>query len=497
MFWILLIGFTLRSYLLNLKPVHFDEGINGHFVQSIWRDGFYHYDPTNFHGPLYFYILALTERLLGWGIANFRFVTGLINLAAIWVVGLHRRFVGRTAIYAALILCLSPAYVFYSRYAIHESLFILSQAAFSYGYFLYREEKSTRSLWWMALAIVGLATTKETFIIFLGTWAIAVASVQFFEALFKSYPAEAVNEDPAPPAQNWVAVSMVAVVLILAFFTGFFIYMRGAEDMITAFQVWTHTGTGHTGHEKPAIYWIDLLRRYEWPCLIGLIATPVVFFAKTANRALRILVLAGFGTWMAYSIVPYKTPWLIMNFQWLLAFSAGAVIARVIPAAPYWRGLRTGAAIATFATIFFSGAYMLRLNFQDYANPREPYVYVQSTTQFRDVMNLIFNHIEKAPQDLNMPVFAMTRDPWPMPYLLERMTHLTWGHDASMNLHDADIILSDAEDKGSIEGRLKGRYFVIPFPVRDAYQPGQAYLRESKFKDEVPAGVPVFEGVAP
>lgn len=497
MFWILLIGFTLRSYLLNLKPVHFDEGINGHFVQGMWHDGFYHYDPTNFHGPLYFYILMVTERVFGWGIANFRFVTGLLNLSAIWIVGLHRRFVGRTAIYAALILTLSPAFVFYSRYAIHESLFILSQVAFSYGYFLYREEKSTRSLWWMAFAIVGLVTTKETFIIFLGTWAIAVTGLQFFESLFKAYATEPVNRDPGPDAQSWIAITLVAAVLIVACFTGFFIYMRGAQDMIAALQVWTHTGTSHTGHEKPAMYWIELLKRYEWPCLIGLIATPFVFFAKTSSRALRILVLVGFGSWLAYSIVPYKTPWLDMNFLWLLAFSAGAVIARVIPAANFWRGLRTGAAIATFATIFFSAAQTIRLNFKDYANPKEPYVYVQSTTQFRDVIQSIFDHVKKTPQDLNMHVFAMTRDPWPMPYLLERFPKLTWGHDPSIDLHDADVILSDAEDKTVIEARLSDRFILLPFQVRDAYTPGQAYFRESKFKDELPAGLPVVGGVAP
>jgi predicted membrane-bound mannosyltransferase len=131
MFCILLAGFILRSIYLDLKPVHFDEGINGHFVQQIWHDGFYRYDPTNFHGPLYFYILALTERIFGWGVAPFRFVTGLINLSAVAVVGMHRRFIGRTAIFAALILALSPAFVFYSRYSIHESLFILAPVRFS------------------------------------------------------------------------------------------------------------------------------------------------------------------------------------------------------------------------------------------------------------------------------------------------------------------------------------------------------------------------------
>jgi uncharacterized protein (TIGR03663 family) len=501
MFWILLIGFTLRSIYLDLKPVHFDEGINGHFVQGIWRDGFYKYDPTNFHGPLYFYILMLAERVFGYGVESFRFATGLINLAAIAVVGLHRRFVGRTAIYAALVLCLSPAFVFYSRYAIHESLFILSQAAFSYGYFLYREEKSTTSLWWMALAIVGLVTTKETFFIFLGTWAIAVYGLAFFEALVPSFaserktghgPADVDASRPAPPLQNWIAIAMVAAVLILALFTGFFLYMPGAVDMVTALKIWTHTGTAHTGHEKPFLYWLELLRLYEWPALIGLIATPILFF--WAYRSLRILLLVAFGTWLAYSVIPYKTPWLIMNLLWPLSFAAGAVIARVLPPFRFWRGVRTGLAILCFVSIFLSLRETIRLNFRDFAKAGEPYVYVQSTNDFKRAVDTVLAHVKRRPEDVGMKVFAMNRDPWPLPYLLEPLSNVTWGHGETIDVKGADVILADSEDRAALESRMRGTYFVLPFQIRDAYQDGQAYFSFEKFKDDLPAGTPTWTG---
>lgn len=496
MFWILLAGFVLRSVYLDLKPVHFDEGINGHFVENIWRDGFYRYDPTNFHGPLYFYILALTERVFGWGIGPFRFVTGLINLSAIFVVGLHRRFIGRTAIYAALILALSPAFVFYSRYAIHESLFILAQVAFSYGFLLYKQEKSLASIWWMAFACVVMIATKETFFVFLGTWAIAVACVAVYEKIVPS--SEPKTTEPAPDAQNWIAIVMVAGVVLIGLFTGFYLFMHGAVDMLTGLKVWTNTGSAaKTGHEKPFLYWFELLRKYEWPCLIGLVATPFVFFAPTANRALKTLVLSGFGLWLAYSIIPYKTPWLSMNFLWLLAFSAGAVIVRVVPAFKFWRGLRTGVAVLAFGTIFFSAAEMLRLNFRDYAKTGEPYVYVQSTPQFKAAIDALFNHVKAVPQDLNMRLFGMNRDPWPLPYLLEKFPNVAWGHGESVDLSSADVILSDGEDRESIEKRIKDSYIVMPFQIRDAYQNGNAYFRQSMFKDELPTGLPVVNGAKP
>ena len=65
-FWgIIAFGALLRFFLLSIKPPHFDEGINGWFVDQMTRNGFYRYDPTNYHGPLHFYILFLSEALFG------------------------------------------------------------------------------------------------------------------------------------------------------------------------------------------------------------------------------------------------------------------------------------------------------------------------------------------------------------------------------------------------------------------------------------------------
>src|SRR4051812_30938138 len=56
---------ALRFFLLGMKPPHFDEGINGWFVDQMVKNGFYRYDPTNYHGPLHFYILFVCQTLLG------------------------------------------------------------------------------------------------------------------------------------------------------------------------------------------------------------------------------------------------------------------------------------------------------------------------------------------------------------------------------------------------------------------------------------------------
>src|SRR5437763_13412643 len=64
--WIIIgLAAFLRFFLLGMKPPHFDEGINGWFVDQLVKTGFYRYDPTNYHGPLHFYLLLLWQTLFG------------------------------------------------------------------------------------------------------------------------------------------------------------------------------------------------------------------------------------------------------------------------------------------------------------------------------------------------------------------------------------------------------------------------------------------------
>src|SRR5260370_31925684 len=54
---ILLGAALLRLLYLSDKVLHHDEGVNGLFLTTLFRNGCcYHYDPSNFHGPtLYYY----------------------------------------------------------------------------------------------------------------------------------------------------------------------------------------------------------------------------------------------------------------------------------------------------------------------------------------------------------------------------------------------------------------------------------------------------------
>ena len=92
---IIALGAFLRFLLLSMKPAHFDEGINGWFVDQMVRNGFYSYDPTNYHGPLHFYALFLSQTLFGRDIWALRLPVVLVSISCVYLMLKFEPFVGR------------------------------------------------------------------------------------------------------------------------------------------------------------------------------------------------------------------------------------------------------------------------------------------------------------------------------------------------------------------------------------------------------------------
>src|SRR5260370_17272345 len=122
---------ALRFYDLTAKVFHHDEGVNGMFMTNLVRTGYYHYDPTNFHGPTLYYFGWITTTVNSFfygkdGLSTFaiRSVTVLFGLGVVWLLLALRRELGAAgSLAAAALMAVSPGFVFFSRYFIHEVLF--------------------------------------------------------------------------------------------------------------------------------------------------------------------------------------------------------------------------------------------------------------------------------------------------------------------------------------------------------------------------------------
>ncbi len=479
-------GAFLRLFLLDTKPPHFDEGINGWFVDQMTKNGFYRYDPTNYHGPLHFYVLFLSHTLFGRNLWALRLPVVLASVFCIRLTFKFEPLVGRTATrWAALAMAVSPAFVFYGRYSIHEVWLLLFSMLFILGLAGLWRFGTTGYLWCVGMGLFGMILTKETYIIHVGCAAIAVLVTWITHKMSAA-------EDARPVPQRWSYVELVVVLAaglaaLVFFYSGTFMNWRGLAGLYETFEAWFKTGTEGNGHEKPWHYWLMLTGRYEPAIAVGLLVSMLTLLFR--NITLRYLAIYGVGTLMAYSIVNYKTPWCIISIVWPLFFIAGAAI-YLLPKRLQQLGTIVGAIV-----ILVSLVLSIRLNYFRATTDTEPYVYVQT---YNDVFKLTKPLLELArrrPITYQLTGHMIRQSSYPLPWMLGDFPKV--GYYERENLPpklDADFLVVQEDQIELVEQQLKGAYYTMPFTIRPYQDTSKLYLSARVFKDFFKGQVPDFSG---
>ncbi len=147
----------LRFFWIELKPLHHDEGVNGHFLTILFREGVYKYDPSNYHGPDLYYISLLFSNLFGLNTYSVRWSVAVFGVLTVVLVLFMKRWIGRTgALSGALFVALSPGMVYISRYFIHEILFVFFSLSFVVAvlYFIEKKKAGVFATAWMSLILM-------------------------------------------------------------------------------------------------------------------------------------------------------------------------------------------------------------------------------------------------------------------------------------------------------------------------------------------------------
>ncbi len=525
---ILLLATLLRVVLLEIKPPHFDEGVNGWFVDEMVKSGYFHYDPENYHGPLHFYILFLSQTLFGRHIWALRLPAVLASLATIWLATRFDRFIPRRAcLLAALAIAVSPAEVFYARYAIHETELAFFLLLTTWGIGSLWQSGERKGLWAVGLGLTGMILTKETYIIHVACFALTGLCLWAWEKITPSPFA------PTFPKQLWnrrdlAVVAGCSVVLVLFFYSGGFLDPGSLKGLYQTYAAWVKTGTNGNGHEKPWHYWLYLIAKFEWPVAIGLVFgagwTIIDFFNTregeapselpspvwkrllggfglsrrlgrslalpySASQPARFLAIYGIGALAAYCLVPYKTPWCIVTIAWPFFLLFGIAVDSL------WESLGKRAAMILCAPLLGASLGLsIWLNFYHYTDESIPYVYVQTTDDLRKLTGPLFKMTTLDPANYAMRGHIMLGSYYPLPWVLGDFTRLGYfNSEKTPEIMDADFLLVDADRVEKTEDALKEAYFKEPLRLRSAMEPAELYLRESKFRCIFPDRTPEFQ----
>ena len=432
---VLLLALALRLYALELKPLHHDEGVNGFFLTGLLRQGRYVYDPANYHGPTLYYLSLPFVALAGLHAFVIRLVTALFGVGIVWLLlGLRGRIGSVAALAAAALVAVSPACVFYSRYFIHEIPFVFFTLWLVVAALRFRETGAASQLLLASAAAALMFTTKETAFISVGTLGLAWLTALTWERITGGRGRARAGEGPSSggfaklAAGGGLPLAVAGAVALfvfiwVAFYSSLFMNWKGAFwDSLRAFDIWQKTGRSEF-HGKPLLTYVKWLVKEDAAVLIlGWFGALVALFERRRNRFAVFAAAWGFGLLAAYSLISYKTPWLVLNFVVPLAIAAGyAVQAFGVWASRQWRPLRRGgqtwrAAAALAGAALLWGLYQTYVvNFKEYDDDRHPYVYSQTQRGFHDLVREIEQVGARA--GTKEPGFATASpDYWPLPW---------------------------------------------------------------------------------
>jgi uncharacterized protein (TIGR03663 family) len=499
--WLILaLAAFLRFFLLGIKPPHFDEGINGWFVDQVMKNGFYRYDPTNYHGPLHFYVLLLFESLFGRNVWALRLPVVLVGVGCVWLALKFEPFVGKNVSrIAALAMAVSPGFVFYSRYAIHEVWLQLFSMMFILGLLGLWRRGTVTYLWLAGVGLTGMVLTKETYAIHVGCALLAIPTLAV-----SNYLNRLPDVKPAKQIWSWIDLIIILIVGVFAvifFYSGTFFNWNGVKGLYLAFKAWSETGAAGHGHEKAWDYWVGLMMPhfgikradffgYELPMLVGLILC--LFCQKFKNLSLRYLAIYGVGSLVAYSIVKYKTPWCIISFGWPLLFVFGGAVLLVHP-----KHLRfTQRAIAV--VLCMSLCSSIWLNYFKCSSPDEPYAYVQTYNDMFKLTKPLLTLAKRDPSNYHLTGHLIRTSVYPLPWVLGDFDRVGYyeGANKPANL-DGDFLLVQQDKIKEVESKLKGTYYTDMMTLRNYQEPSKIFFSARVFKDVFPGKAPDFVGSAP
>jgi predicted membrane-bound mannosyltransferase len=193
-----------------------------------------------------------------------------------------------------------------------------------------------------------LFATKETAFITIGTMLIACVCVWLWRKIYRAGIGEIKENDLETTELTWssfrarlghstdlllmtIAAATVFIYVGVLFFSSFFTYPEGVIKAFEAYAVWTKTGTkDHTQNGMWA--YLKWGMRIEAPIMILSALGTLMALFKARHRFAVFTGFWAFGMFAAYTIIPYKTPWLALSFLLPMCIIAGYAINELLTA---------------------------------------------------------------------------------------------------------------------------------------------------------------------
>lgn len=391
-----------------------------------------------------------------------RLAPALMGTAMVALPLFARRQLGRVAAYgAALLLAVSPSYLYYSRFA-REDIHI---AAITLALMVVAMRFLDRPRRWHPIALLALLaasfTVKESTLIFgfIAFWFIVgLLLVQTRAAGWRLLDGALVRQLRSLPWWTWVAGLAAFAFVFGTLFTALYTDWGGIwRGLYEGPDYWLNQHPVGRGGE-PWFFYLAVLGGHEWPIVL-LAAVGAVAVARDPRPFPLFLIWMVALSLAIYSWAGEKFAWLVLHPLLPLILLAGIGIQAI------WRARRTRAGIAGLLAIAVGAAYLVgaswSVNAAGPTDPRELLVSTQSAPDTEHVRDRLLR-LDRRMRAREKRRLSVTIDPhdgasFPWAWYLR---DLSGSYDAAVRsrryLPTADVLILTADTRALLLPRLGG-----------------------------------------
>ncbi|MCF7847674.1 MAG: TIGR03663 family protein [Kiritimatiellales bacterium] len=480
---IFVVALGLRLPQLAKRPMHHDEANQAARFGILLETGEYQYDPEEHHGPTLYYLTLPIAWVTGADTfaetseITYRILPVLFGMGLILLIPMLRSGIGCIAVLgAALLTAISPAMAYYSRFYIQEMLLVFfTFLALATGWL------SCKGGSWRWAAVCGIAlglmfATKET--------AIIAYAAMFGAAVLCGIMERKIRV----PLKHLALAAACAALIAFVLFSSFFTNLKGPWESIAAFGGYVSRGAGvDTDHVHPWNFYLKMLTRYRFAgglvwsegliLGLGIVGIVSILWKKipgNCNLGLaRFLMFYTLLLTLAYSIIPYKTPWCILSFLHGWIILAGIGVAAVLELAQQGRmpRLKYAAVLALLLLPVLSTARLAHRTVYRYAaDYRNPYVYAHTSPDFVKLVQRIeeIAAINPDGRQMYIQVVAPPEETWPLPFYLRNYPNTGYWTEAGQlpGVPVPALLITSEAIAETMQEKLEGKYLSEYYGLR-------------------------------
>ncbi len=458
---------ALRCVQLDDRPIHTDEAAHGVVLGEMLETGVYRYNPHDMHGPLLYYLSWPVLRglgvrdLAGMEAWHLRLVSALIGTATVLALGAWIGELGGAAVsVSGALVALAAPFVYYHRYLIHEGLFVLVSLVLLRCVVSIVQGRSAPALALATGAVSALLfATKETAPLTVLALVAAVVALRFF-------PASAAFKGRSLDARFLLLAAAALIFIFALLFSSFGANPHGLVDAVAAHFRFLHRAGGE-GHAKPwwtYLAWLFAPNFYTVPWsgwIIGALALAGAALRMDATPV-RLIAFFTLALGLIYTLIPYKTPWLELNFLAPACLLAGVGAAEIASHAGRMRlVLPTLGTVAMLALARETGT----TSFIHPADPRNPFAYSPTSPDIDNLAAAVTRLKAQYPADEANVIDVISTDYWPLPWYLRRAGPVGYWSDVPATIN-GDIIITSPDLLPDLQAKLGPGWTIQYFGLR-------------------------------